>query len=208
MAALDFNMPLLSVHMESLKDTSPVLVGVMFVILASSYALVTPVVGSLVKTRVRFMAGFIGENCQEIANLCFAALRFIRAVKTQNNELKFQLQSYSLAHTADDYSWIYVVETSSFKNYCALTFLLKLFWSRLSRNKNSLHCFDILTLISASCLLTYSQVVEARKLFYCIFDIKAGNSDTVEKFLCGNDLPGFPRKWFKFPRNGPLFIEI
>ncbi|CAK8683195.1 unnamed protein product [Clavelina lepadiformis] len=50
-AAMDFNMPILSLHMKSL-NASPVVVGTMFLIMAASYTIVAPFVGIYAKTRV------------------------------------------------------------------------------------------------------------------------------------------------------------
>nr|CAB3266124.1 MFS-type transporter SLC18B1-like [Phallusia mammillata] len=49
-AAMDFNMPILALHMEAL-NASPVVVGAMFFILATGYILCAPLIGFLAKTK-------------------------------------------------------------------------------------------------------------------------------------------------------------
>jgi len=52
LSAFDFIMPLLAIHMEDLKNYSPVLVGTMFGIMAAGYTLSNPFLGFFTKTRV------------------------------------------------------------------------------------------------------------------------------------------------------------
>lgn len=50
-AAMDFNMPQLQLHMSNL-DASPILVGIMFMIMAVGYSLLAPLIGLFAKTTV------------------------------------------------------------------------------------------------------------------------------------------------------------
>ena len=58
LSAFDFNMPLLTLHMEGLENYSPVLVGAMFTVLAVGYCISSPFVGFCTRTRVSVLARF------------------------------------------------------------------------------------------------------------------------------------------------------
>ena len=52
--SLDFNMLLLAVHMKELGNYSPVLVGIMFGLMAGGYTLCNPFLGFCTKTKVSY----------------------------------------------------------------------------------------------------------------------------------------------------------
>ena len=58
LSAIDFNMPLLTLHMEGLENYSPVLVGAMFTVLAVGYCISNPFIGFCTRTRVSESACF------------------------------------------------------------------------------------------------------------------------------------------------------